>query len=118
VIPTEPSTQPQKLVSQLLVEDAGLRDIVEEFVAALPGRLAELKQAYSMLDWDMLTMLAHRLKGASGSYGYPDLSQLAAQMEQGFKEQHADQFQTWTQQMDELIAAVKAGMSETPSASE
>ncbi len=104
------TSQPQVLFSQLLAEDSSLRDIVQEFVDALPGRLDELKQAYAALDWEMLTMLAHRLKGASGSYGYPDLSQLAAEMEHAFGDRQAEQFSNWAQQMESLIAAVQAGM--------
>ena len=39
----------------------------------LPGRMEEIREAFEKLDWQQLSLLAHRLKGASGSYGYPDL---------------------------------------------
>ena len=102
----------KKLVSQLLSEDEGLRDIVEEFVQVLPTRLDEMKQAFEALDWSQLTTLAHRLKGASGSYGYPDLSAVAAEMESAFRDQKADDFAQWTQELSELIAAAAAGLQE------
>lgn len=104
------STIPPKLVSQLLTEDPELRDIVEEFVDGLPTRLDELQQAFDATDWDQLTTLAHRLKGASGSYGYPDLSTLAATMESSFRERQADNFRNWLQQFEELVNAAKAGL--------
>ena len=111
--PIELSQPPQKLISQLLADDADLRDLVEEFVAALPQRVEELKQAYEALDWEQLAMLAHRLKGASGSYGYPDLSTLAATMEQSFRSQQADDFAAWTKWLEAAVNAAQAGLEDT-----
>ncbi|MEW6253804.1 MAG: Hpt domain-containing protein, partial [Planctomycetota bacterium] len=74
-----------KLLSQLLLEDVNLRDVVEEFVASLELRAGELRQAHARLDWDLLAALAHRLKGAAGSYGYPSISRLCAELEQRFR---------------------------------
>ena len=76
----------------------------------LPTRLDELQQAFDATDWEQLTTLAHRLKGASGSYGYPDLSTLAATMESSFRVQQADNFRNWLKQFDELVNAAKAGL--------
>jgi HPt (histidine-containing phosphotransfer) domain-containing protein len=99
-----------KLVSELLYEDPDLHDVVEEFVAGLSGRIAELRRAYKRLDWEQLRTLAHRLKGAGGSYGYPDLSRLAARMEQDFMAHQADTFDACMRKLEELIAAAHAGL--------
>jgi histidine phosphotransfer protein HptB len=99
-----------KLVSQLLLEDADLRDIVEEFVAGLTARLAELQQAHEKLDFDQLTTLAHRLKGAAGSYGYPEISQLCAMMEAQFRDHQVDNFGRLTANLAELASAARAGL--------
>jgi HPt (histidine-containing phosphotransfer) domain-containing protein len=104
------STIPPQLVSQLLKEDPELRDIVEEFVDGLQSRLDELQNAFDANDWDQLATLAHRLKGASGSYGYPDLSALAATMESSFRAQQAGNFRDWLRQFEELVSAAKAGL--------
>ncbi len=98
------------LVSQLLAEDEGLRDIVEEFVAGLTERMAELRTAHEQLDWEMLRTLAHRLKGAGGSYGYPQLSELGKRMEDHFKARRADDFVAWIKQFEHLTAAASAGL--------
>jgi HPt (histidine-containing phosphotransfer) domain-containing protein len=103
-------TTPAKLVSALLADDPDLYDIVAAFVDGLAGRITELRQAYDRLDWDQLTILAHRLKGAGGSYGYPDLSTLGATMERSFRTQSADHFSTWIKQLEELSAAACAGL--------
>jgi len=106
-IPQEPAA---KLVSLLMQEDPELRDIVEEFVNGLASRLEELKHAYETLDWDQLTTLAHRLKGAGGSYGYPDISQLCAEMEKSFRDHRADAFTSYSEQLNKLAAAAIAGL--------
>jgi two-component system sensor histidine kinase/response regulator len=99
-----------RLVSELLYEDPELHDVVEEFVAGLSGRIAELRRAYQRLDWEQLESLAHRLKGAGGSYGYPDLSRLAARMEQDFVARQADTFDARMRRLEELLAAAHAGL--------
>lgn len=103
-----------KLISQLLSEDADLRDVVEEFVEGLATRVDELKQAHQTLDWELLTTLTHRLKGAAGSYGYPDISRLCAEMEQRFQDHQADEFMRWIGQLNELAAAARGGLAEGP----
>lgn len=111
--PTSNESHSQRIVSQLLEEDSDLRDIVAEFVRALPTRIEDIKHAYEALDWDQLSMLAHRLKGASGSYGYPDLSTLAAGMEQAFQAHRADDFSAWIGQLAQYVAAAQAGLPES-----
>ncbi len=101
---------PSKLISQLLAEDAGLRDIVKEFVDHLTVRINELRQAHEKLDWDALTTLAHRLKGAAGSYGYPDISTLCAEMEQKLRSHEAEEFARWIAGLGQLAAAARAGL--------
>ena len=104
------TTVPDKLISDLLADDPDMIDLVEEFVEALPSRIEELKQAYERLDWDQMATLAHQLKGAGGSYGYPPLSSLGATMEQAFKQHSAEQFADWLAQLEKLVAAAKAGL--------
>jgi len=106
------ANQPRKLYSQLLQDDPELRDIVAGFVRRLPGRMEEIAEAFEKLDWGQLTMLAHRLKGASGSYGYPELSALAAEMERGFRAQQAEDLGQWLEQFAELVEAARAGLAE------
>jgi HPt (histidine-containing phosphotransfer) domain-containing protein len=110
----EPSNQTQKLISQLLQEDADLRDIVEEFVDGLSGRAAEIEQARQQMDFEQLTTLAHRLKGAAGSYGYPEISQLCAAMEQEFRAHQLDDFTSWMEQLSQMAVAARAGLDTPP----
>ncbi len=106
------SNAPSKLISQLLIDDVDLRDVVEEFVAGLDDRIQEISKAFEKLDWDQLGTLAHRLKGAGGSYGYPDLSKLATEMEKAFRNHQGEQFAGWVEQLTRLSQAAKAGLAD------
>lgn len=102
------------LISQLLLEDGNLRDIVEEFVAGLSVRISEIRKAHEQLDWDRLTLLAHQLKGAAGSYGYPDISQLCAELETRCRRHQADEFARQIAELNALARAAREGLETTP----
>lgn len=106
-----PPISASKLISELLVDDPDLREVVAEFVDGLDGRVRELQAAYEKLDWQMLGVLAHRLKGAGGSYGYPAMSTLGATMESAFKSQQPGEFKAWMEQLEQLVNAAKAGLA-------
>jgi HPt (histidine-containing phosphotransfer) domain-containing protein len=109
----DPAAVQNKIVSELLLDDPEMYDLVEEFVNSLADRATELRQAYEQLDWDYLTTLAHQLKGAGGSYGYAELSELCATMETAFRTHSADEFAAWITQLERLIAAANAGLQST-----
>lgn len=104
--------QATRITSHLLTEEADLRDVVEEFVAGLPTRGAEMRQAHAAHDLEMLRVLAHRLKGAGGSYGYPNVSHLCADLEQRCRAQDVGDFQHWLTQFEQLVAAMAAGLKD------
>ena len=106
----QPVATPDKLVSDLLRDDPEMYDLVEQFVNGLPGRLSELQRAYEQLDWEALTKLAHQLKGAGGSFGYPDLSGQAANMERHFRAHSIGSFKQWMEQLERLATAARAGL--------
>lgn len=101
----------EPLISQLLVEDPDMRDLVEEFVDGLAIRIVELRTAFEQRDWAQLTTLAHRLKGAGGSYGYPNLGQVASDMETAAQLHVSDRFSDWISQLQQMAQAAKAGLS-------
>lgn len=101
---------PTRIVSDLLTTDPDLIDIVQEFVDGLGGRVTELQKAFDQQNWDMLTTLAHRLKGAGGSYGYPEISGLGAEMERCFKAHVVGEFDSWIVQLQALTNAARNGL--------
>lgn len=100
----------ERLVSQLLLEDATLADIVFEFVNGLQKRIEELRAAHDAMNWAEMRTLAHRLKGAGGSYGYPDLSACAKALEEQLRAQDVSRCQAALAELERLAAAARAGL--------
>lgn len=61
--------------------DPNLDEIVELFVEEMPSRIETLVEQYASEDWEGLRRTAHQLKGAAGSYGFDDISPVAARLE-------------------------------------
>lgn len=110
------SIEPQaaRLVSQLLRKEPNLRAMVEEFVRGLDERFQELRRVCEKLDWDLMVSLTHRLKGAGGSYGYPDISRLCAEMEQHFQAHQAGDLADSLTRLNALIEAAREGLPQGP----
>ncbi|MCW5757361.1 MAG: Hpt domain-containing protein [Phycisphaeraceae bacterium] len=66
-------------------DDPDMRELVEQFVAEMPERRAELLRAASSGDLSGAIRVAHQLKGASGGYGFGPLGETACQCEEAFK---------------------------------
>lgn len=64
-----------------LANDADMRELVELFVQELPGRIGALRLAADNLDLREVSRLAHQLKGAGGSHGFPHITVAAAAVE-------------------------------------
>lgn len=61
--------------------DEDWQELLDEFVAELPQRLAALDTALSTDDKSSLSVLVHQLKGACGSYGFDEVTSLAGELE-------------------------------------
>jgi HPt (histidine-containing phosphotransfer) domain-containing protein len=110
---TETNPVPEKLVSGLLADDPDMFDLVEDFVNGLGDRIEEMRSAFESLDWDSLSKIAHQMKGAGGSYGYSDVSSLAAAMEASFKAHSSGQFEEWMATLQKMITAAHAGLDDS-----
>jgi HPt (histidine-containing phosphotransfer) domain-containing protein len=76
--------------SSLVREDAALVDIVTAFVEGLSDRLARMEEAVRRADYDAIRTAAHQLKGCGGGYGYPILTECAAELERHAKNRALD----------------------------
>lgn len=101
---------PPCLISELLADDPTMRDLVTDFLNALSSQADDLREAHARSDWGELCRLAHQIKGAGGSYGYPSISALAAGMEAAFKERSAERFDSWVAELEQLVKAAMAGL--------
>jgi HPt (histidine-containing phosphotransfer) domain-containing protein len=66
--------------------DPDMLEIVREFAAELPARIAKLETHLAAGELRELQTLAHQLKGAGGGYGFPQITELAASLESALKQ--------------------------------
>jgi two-component system sensor histidine kinase/response regulator len=109
---TEPidinSTYPEGIRSQY-ADDSDIADILDKFVATLGGRIMPMRNALANRDYDEVRRLAHKLKGAGGSYGYPQLSETAGVLDNVSAIKDSEMARLALKQLSELCRAVEAG---------
>ena len=86
---TEPNTRPDEPVLSEYRDDADMAELVELFVSEMPERLQTLADAYKAGNLSVLRVESHRLRGAAAGYGYPVLTDAAAQLEDAINAQQA-----------------------------
>lgn len=84
-----PLAGPSEPIYSAFADDSDFRELLEEFAAALPKRRDGLQAAYRAGAFDELRSRAHQLKGAGGGFGFPQLSELAAELELASQSQDA-----------------------------
>jgi CheY-like chemotaxis protein len=62
-------------------DDPEFQTLVKQFLKNLPALLAEITDATETQRWDAATAATHQLKGMGGSFGFPDLTDLAGRIE-------------------------------------
>lgn len=77
--------------SELVRQDTSFANLVTQFIAGLPERVTLMENAIRAADFDALQIAAHQLKGSGGGYGYPILTQRAAQVERHARNQALQQ---------------------------
>ncbi|HET9241663.1 MAG TPA: response regulator [Oligoflexus sp.] len=66
------------------------RPIIIEFVNSFQQRIETMQNLINAMDWEQLSVAMHQIKGAAATYGYPQVSEVAAQMEHTAKEARRD----------------------------
>lgn len=104
------------LVSTLPTEDPDFREIVEEFVERLDGQLATMANAHAEKDMDELARLAHWLKGAGGTAGFPQVTDPARDLEQQAKNYDVEQAAATINLIRNISERMAAGLHQTADA--
>jgi CheY-like chemotaxis protein/HPt (histidine-containing phosphotransfer) domain-containing protein len=68
------------------------RPIIIDFVNTFQQRIETMQHLINAMDWDQLSVAMHQIKGAAATYGYPQVSEVAAQMEHTAKEAKRDAY--------------------------
>jgi len=77
--PSASSQQPQPEPD--IVDDPEFQALVRQFENELPQKISDIQQAMENQAWMELKSLAHKLKGLGASFGYPELSDVSAQIQ-------------------------------------
>lgn len=78
---TGPCKNHDPIESLLVREDPSFAELVDLFLGGLPERIQTMERAIRAGDFDALRIAAHQLKGCGAGYGYPILTQHAAELE-------------------------------------
>lgn len=92
--------------------DPDLSDLVELFVDEMPGRVRSLLEHAQRGEWADVSRLAHQLKGAAGSYGFPQITPVAQQLERAARHGHDDH--EVRAHLDALVTLCKACRAGAP----
>jgi HPt (histidine-containing phosphotransfer) domain-containing protein len=97
----------QPLRSQF-ADDADFRELLEDFVAALPERSRRLAELHSGGLIEELARQAHQLKGAGGGYGFPEISEAGGELQDACREQNAATIDECVVELLALLERVEA----------
>jgi CheY-like chemotaxis protein/HPt (histidine-containing phosphotransfer) domain-containing protein len=82
-----PAALPQPMpIEKAEARDEGFAQLVEQFVRELSDEVLALRAKFEQGDLPGLARIAHQLKGSCGSYGFPELSRRAAELERCVKD--------------------------------
>lgn len=66
-------------------KDADMRELIDFFLGELPKRVQILEMSLQAGNVLEIERIAHQLKGAAGGYGYPIITDAAAELERSAK---------------------------------
>jgi HPt (histidine-containing phosphotransfer) domain-containing protein len=105
---TEQESIPEIIYSEY-ADDADLVELIDEFTAGLEADIESMRKALENGDHDGLRRLAHQMKGAGGSYGYPMLTEAAKTIEEAAKAKDNDACMLTLEKFAILCQAVVRG---------
>ena len=91
------------------INDPDMTQILQGFVGRLADQLDAMRQALGGGRHEELRRLAHQLKGAGGSYGYPSLTEACKALEDSAKSEDIDAAGAALDRVAALIAAIENG---------
>ena len=94
------------LYSTLPIERPAFREAVEEFIQRLQDQLAAMQQALGAQDFQELGRLAHWLKGAGGTAGFPVFTQPAKHLESLVRDQQCDEIEATVAELLQLAQRI------------
>lgn len=86
-------------------------ELIELFVGEMPTRIAQLGSLFTNREFAELCRAAHQLKGSAGSYGFPQLTEIAAELEGAIKNgAPLDEIQTNLDKLGDVCSRMRPGL--------
>lgn len=93
-------------------DDPEFLELIQEYVASLTPHIRQWREALYADEKERLASLAHQTKGAAGMYGYPELSDLAAELEMMAKSNEtAEKISEKLSNVEQMVVAIEQGLN-------
>lgn len=83
------------------------KNVTPEFIEDVRSDIMTMTAALQNTDYKTIETLAHRLKGASGGYGFDELTDMGKFLEISAKNRHVAEMQKWIHAMSQYIEQVE-----------
>ncbi|MDA0802198.1 MAG: Hpt domain-containing protein [Planctomycetota bacterium] len=90
-------------------DDPDMADLVALFVGELPQRLEVMEESFASNNLPQLHRLAHQLKGAGCGYGFDEVTNVCASIEQATKAMDRTRSRAALDQMRDIVRECRAG---------
>jgi len=87
-------------------EDEEYKELLRQFVKMLPDIVDQISSAAEEQDWETLQIVSHRLKGSGGSYGFPQLTELAKKINDATKAAYFDHIDKSVAELNALTQGI------------
>jgi len=96
-----------KFIPSILANtDEDLDQLIERFIEEAKTYAEQITNAVSACDLEQARALAHRLRGAGGGYGYPCLTDKAAEIEIAAQSQDQDLATVSAEHLSDLVSRI------------
>ncbi|MBN2581222.1 MAG: response regulator [Pirellulales bacterium] len=113
---TSPPPEADLLTSTLSLDDPELCEVVTDFVGQLEGRWDAMHAAWQEGQWEKLAELAHWLKGAGGTMGFPAFTEPASRLQQQARERENEGIDRLLDELRAIIHRIVSPSTSQPTA--
>jgi len=91
----------------IVTVDREIAALVPRFLANRAADLVKIRAALAGSDFATIRIAAHGMKGAGGGYGFPEISRLGAEMEEGARQADAAAIDALVAKLEEYLGRVE-----------
>jgi HPt (histidine-containing phosphotransfer) domain-containing protein len=98
-----PGGGPPDVYFSELAGDPEMAELIQSFVNEIPERVRLVERHWERHELGELRRIAHQLKGACGGYGFPQVGQAAAKLENGLSREENADLESVAERVRELV---------------